>query len=68
MIKYNIIHDIKREDLERVSFEDEEFRQVLSSPYLISNYNRIWYKDTIYYNISLDDFFKYVIHKGEEDD
>lgn len=67
-MRYCVIENVKREDLPRYCFQDEEFKQVLSSPYLVSNHKRIWYKDTIYYSISLEDFFKYVLHGGEDDD
>ena len=67
MIQYSIIENIPRDRLESVSFHGEEFKQLLKSPYLVSNMKRIWYNNTIYYNITLDDFFKYVLHEGEED-
>ena len=63
---YNIIENVKKENLNAFCHTGEEFKQLLSSPYLVSNKDRIWYNDRIYYNISLDDFFKYVLHKGED--
>lgn len=63
---YNVIENVKKENLNLFCFTDEQFKPLLSSPYLVSNRDRIWYNDRIYYNISLDDFFKYVLHKGED--
>lgn len=65
-LSYSIIENVKKEDLLRYSYADEEWKQVLASPYLISNHKRIWYNNTIYYGISLDDFFDYVLH-GDDD-
>lgn len=65
---YNIISDVPKERLKIISFEGETWRQLMGhSPYLVSSLDRIWYKNTIYYNISLDNFFKYVLHRDEDD-
>lgn len=67
-IKYNVISNIREEDLEKFSLEGETWKRLMGcSPYLCSSKGRIYYKGTIYYNISLDDFFKYVLHAGEDD-
>ena len=67
-IKYNIISNIREEDLKKFSLEGETWKRLMGcSPYLYSSKDRIYYKGTIYYNISLDDFFKYVLHAGEDD-
>lgn len=65
-MRYCIISNVNKDELKSYCYEGEEFKQILSSPYLVSNKGRIWYNNTIYYEISLDDFFKYVLHKGEE--
>ena len=66
---YNIISDVPKERLKIISFEGETWRQLMGhSPYLVSSLDRIWYKNTIYYNISLDNFFKYVLHRYEDED
>lgn len=66
-MRYCIIENVPRDRLSSYCLLDEEFRQILSSPYLVSNKDRIWYKDCIYYDLTLDEFFKYVLH-GDEDE
>ena len=69
LMKYCVINNVKLEDLDKYTIEGESWKRLMgSSPYLVSTNNRIWYKDTIYYDISLEDFFKYVVHLGEDDE
>lgn len=64
---YSRIDNIKLEDLDKASILGETWKRLMgSSPYLVSSHNRIWYNNSIYYNISLNDFFRYVLHEGDD--
>lgn len=67
-MSYFVIHNVDEERLKIISFEGETWRRLMGrSPYMVSSEGRIWYQNTIYSGLTLDEFFEYVLHKGEND-